>query len=368
MSAFRLYSRADSERLRVALAHGYPDQAKMPLFFEQHLISPISAHPMSQFLFIRNGVKWIRRNIRRFDVFHGLQGFHLTVRPALEAEKLGIPSVIKLANHKGDLADKPGWRSILGLPQIRRKWIRDRVSAVIAISRDIEDELKGYGIPESKIIRIPNGVDTNLFRPASEEEKRILRAQLGWPDIPTIVFVGRVNRRKRPHLLVRALRKVLNKGIDCQLILAGPDGEAEYVESIRESIASLKLSSRVHWVGFTEDVAALYRASDIFALISENEGMPNALLEAMATGLPAVVTQISGTSDLIDHDQTGIFVEPDADEVAEAFAWLIDHDQQRKCFGTEARGKVLREYSVDAVLRRHEELFCRLLSGGVANP
>lgn len=365
-SAFRLYSKSAPSRFDVTLVHGYPPQERYSLFSAQHLIYPMRpARPMDQWRFLRAASRWLRINAARFDVFHGLAGYQITVAPAFASLRLGLPSVVKLASHRADLADKPGWRGWLGAYRRRRRRIV-QISGIIAISEAIAQELLEYGVPESKIARIPNGVDTDQFRPASDAEKRDLRRQLGWRDMPTLLFVGGITKRKNPMVLVEACGLLRRRGVECQLAVVGPDHDPPYTAAIKARAAELGVADLVIWHGFTRDVAPLYRASDVYALPSSNEGMPNALLEAMASGLPSVATPISGITDLIRDGVTGRIAEANAEQIAEASAAYLRDETFARGHGEAARERIMARFSAYAVLDAHERLFRRVMTGGPA--
>jgi len=363
MSAYRLYNSDNLGRFKVSLVHGTSAQEHYNIFQAQHHISSIKSDAISQLKFIHIGNQWLKSHAQEFDIFHGLQGFHLTIKPALQAQHLGLPSVVKLAAYKSDLATKSDWKAVLGLPQRRRKIIEE-LSGVIAISQDIVHELLEYGIPESKIAYIPNGVDTDIFYPVRDQvEKRELRQQFGWLDLPTILFVGDINQRKQPHLLVEAVGEAKARGYDCQLVLVGPQSKKDYVSEMKSRITSLGIESQVVWFGFTKNVASLYRASDIFCLLSTNEGLPNALLEAMASGLPSIGTFVSGITDLIVDGKNGSLCSPDLNKITETLLMYLSNPYIRKSHGQAAREKVLAEFSTNVVLNAHENLFRYVISG-----
>ena len=117
MSAYRLYSRAHPGRFRITLAHGFEAQQRYDVFAEQCLIAPFHSAAMGQLRFIHAAKGWIRDNSDRFDVMHGLQGFEATLTPAYEAQKRGLPAVVKLAAHRADLAElRADGRVDLGVP------------------------------------------------------------------------------------------------------------------------------------------------------------------------------------------------------------------------------------------------------------
>ena len=350
----------------MTLVHGAPHQIRYPLFESQHFISLGEGGPLTMMRFLHGARQWLRTNASRFDVFHGLGAFHNTVAPAFLGHQLGLPAVIFVANHGVELTDKSGLKRVLGWPRRRRAMIK-QLSSVVAMSEAIYDELIEHGLPARKIARIPMGVDVNRFRPhRNVSEQRALRATFGWRDIPTLVFVGGINQRKQPHLLVEALGLLKNRGVELQLVLVGPEQEPDYAARIRQRANELGVADRVVWFGFTADIAPPFRAADIFALPSANEGMPAALVEAMASGLPSIVTAISGMTDLIVDGQHGRIVEPRADRIADALEAYSRDPALRQSHGASARRKVEQRYSTGVVIDAYERLFRRIIAGGDA--
>ena len=364
-SAWRLYSKATPGRFRITLAHGFARQEDYPAFAEHHLVAPYNTRLPTQLAFARAARRWAAAHWREFDVMHALQGFEPTMAAAYEAQRRGLPAVIKLAAHNSDFADKRNWRSWLGVQRRRRRRAMT-LAGLIAISREIERELLGYGFPPAKIARIPNGVDTDQFHPADPARRRERRAARGWPDRPTLAFVGTLVPRKRPHLLIEALADLTRRGVEAQLVLVGPETDPVYVADMKRRTAELGLTDRVTWAGFTTDMAGVYQAADAFALPSSNEGMANAELEASASGIPTVATPTSGMADLIDEGVTGRIVPPDAPAIAEALAGILGDPATAARMGAAARARILAQYSAAAVLDKHERLFRRLMAGGPA--
>jgi glycosyltransferase involved in cell wall biosynthesis len=360
--SYRLYRVAPPGRYNLELVHGNPNHARYDLFEAQHYLAPIPTGPVSLWRYLRAADRWLADNARRFDIFHGLSGFHATVQPAFRAQQLGLPAVLFITNYGIELSDKGGWRGLLGLPRKRRQMVR-HLSAVVAMSRAIYDELLQYGIPEANIARIPMGVDTDRFRPADAAERRELRQRLGWPDRPTLVFAGGLTPRKRPHLLAEAVGIAKRAGLDCQLVLAGPEHDAPYCHQIRSRVDDLGIADRVIWNGFTDDIAPVYRAGDVFGLPSECEGMPASLVEAMACGLPALATPISGSSDLVTDGVQGRMVEPTPESVGQALVDYLRDPSLAVAHGRAAREKVLQGYSAIAVLEAYDQLFRRVIAG-----
>ncbi len=364
---YRLYSAAAPGQFEITLVHGLPEQQQFDLFAGQHFLGPLPNHddpPLSRWRmtkrFLKAADSFLRDRHDAFDVFHGLTGFVSTVQPAACAEQLGLPAVVFLANHQIDLQDTARLQRMLGLARKRRR-MAAQCSGIIAMSSAIARELRECGIADNQILRIPMAVDVDRFRPARDaQERSAVRRELGWADRPTLLFVGRLGRRKRPNLLLEAVGAAAAAGHDCQAAIAGPSTDATFMAEMRDRAAALNITDRIIWAGFHEDPAPLYRAADVFALPSANEGMPAAVVEAMASGLPSIVTRISGCEDLITDDQTGKFINPTPAEAADAWLAYLQHDTIRKSHGDAAREQAQREYSTARVLEQYAALFLRL--------
>ncbi|HRQ75543.1 MAG TPA: glycosyltransferase family 4 protein [Phycisphaerales bacterium] len=364
--SYRLYSTAESKRFEITLAHGSPTQARYSLFREQHLIHPLTGGAWPTWRFLRKADRWIDSHHGEFDIMHGLGGFHLTVAPAFRAHKNNLPSVVFMTLHRVELTDKPGLRGMLGLAAKRREMVK-QIEGVIAMSQAIYDELIEIGVSESRIARIPMGVDTTRFHPPrSEQERSELRRSFGWRDLPTLVFVGGISSRKRPHLLLEAIGLLKKMRLECQLALVGPDQEPGYCEQMKQRAKELGIEDLVIWFGFSSDVAPIFRACDFFGLPSLSEGMPAALVEALATGLPSIVTAISGTTDLVESGVNGCVIEPDAQQIADALAVYLRNPSITAAHRAAAVSKVAGRFSASAVLGAYERMFKRIIAGGDA--
>lgn len=362
-ATYRLYASQPAGPFELTLGHGFSEQEKLALFARQCFVSDYSGRVLSQGKFLAAAFRWLQLNGHQFDVFHGVSSFHACALPAAWAEQRGLRSVLRVAGYRSDLADKGGWRKLFGLPRRRRTLVRN-LSGMVAISSAIAEELLSYGVPERKIALIPNGVDTSRFQPlSSADEKSALRARLGWRNATTIAFVGGINRRKQPHLLLEAVERLKSQGYDFHVVYAGPIDDVPYFEAMRHQIEQAGLTSHVTWLGFTRDIARVYRAADVFVLPSSSEGMPNALLEAMATGLAVVSTRVSGATDAITHGENGTLVSRCKDAVAEALVRYVRDDDVRNAHGDAARARILDQFSASSVYQAHIKLFESLVAG-----
>jgi len=178
-----------------------------------------------------------------------------------------------------------------------------------------------------------NGVDTKKFYPRDRAE---CRRKLGLPEDCTILIsVGRIEPAKGQHLMMESLR-ILEDGEDYLLVFVGPVDDKTYVADMRERISRYGLENRIVWAGIVghDALADWLCSADIFVMASENEGCPNSLLEAMACGIPVVVTPVGGIPELVREGDGCIYVERNADSLARGIAEMVGRIRDR---GSKAR-------------------------------
>jgi glycosyltransferase involved in cell wall biosynthesis len=315
------------------------------------------------------------RERARVDVI-AVSGFRLLGMPALVAGRLtGTPCILK-ADSLGEMSGAyfAGGLAQLGLrpssPPFRlflalRNALFRRADAFVAISSEIAEELEACGVDPSRIHRIPNGVDTERFRPAPPELQAQRRAQLGLPEGGRVVaYVGRLVRYKGLPVLLDAWRSLASSRPGCVLVLAGAGGrdlhdcEAE----LRDFVRRHALGERVRFAGEVADVAALLQAADAFAFPTENEAFGIALVEAMACGLPVVSTAVGGLRDLVRDGDNALVVPPgDAPALARTLDRLLADADLRERLGRRARRDAVERYGIAGVVDRWASLAAGLL-------
>lgn len=235
-----------------------------------------------------------------------------------------------------------------------------------------------WPLRSSQIEVIPNGVDLDRFRPSAEPDERSrLRARHGLHDTDKIVlFVGGIMARKGVDILLEAWNQVHRQHPDAVLLVLGSqagrisherDGFkaplADYLRRIDDLRARLDAPASVRFLGEIEDPAPCYRMADVFAFPSRREGLPNAVLEAMASGLPSLVARFDGIPEDGEelgkagthHQQLGH--EPEA--WGAALSHLLNPDQTgpRLAMGRQARAWVEAKHDLSAVLDRWDHLY-----------
>lgn len=358
MSAYRMYQTKElSDKLSVSLAHGHKSQLDMEVFDEQYFISDIEKKSVfSGIKFLIKAKRWIKKRSKSFDVVHCLSAFHHSFMVAFWFEKAGVPSVIKISEAKyigfsdGSLLSK-----LLGLRRFRKK-NANHISAYISISSEIRQKLLQAGIKPEKIHNIPNGVNVERFKPVMQAEKKNLRKKLGLKDKFTVLFTGSFSDRKNPLLIVKAFGEIDNKD-NIQLLLVGPDREgSDQRERIKSYIREHKIEN-VIIKDFQENIESFYQSSDVFILPSNQEGLSNSMLEALACGLPAIVTKISGAEDVINETLNGMFIDFNSTSIRESILSYVRDEERLSNHSVGARSTIIKNYSSASILQKHLDLF-----------
>jgi sugar transferase (PEP-CTERM/EpsH1 system associated) len=259
--------------------------------------------------------------------------------------------------HGWDVSDPGGTRAKY---RFLRRLYRPFVSHYVALSGHIADYLvHGVHVPESRLTRICNGVDCERFHAAPDHRGLLEESPFNASDLVVVGTVGRLQAVKDQVSLVRAfalcLQAVGNAGANLRLSIAGdgplrPDVEAEIVRA--------GLGSRVWLAGVRRDVPNVMRALDLFVLPSRAEGISNTILEAMASSLPVIATDVGGNSELVLPGETGALVPPaNPAKLAEVIArYAVDADL-RRAHGLVGRQRVEAEFSLDGMVERYASLY-----------
>lgn len=246
-----------------------------------------------------------------------------------------------------------------------RRFFRPLVHRYIPLSGQLNEYLTGkVGVPAAKIRRICNGVDTAVFQPAGEGKPSIAGCPFPRPG-PWILIgtVGRMHGVKDQINLVRAFLHVLELRPEfrntARLVLVGDGPLREVAVSLLQEAGALDLA----WLpGERNDVPDILRGLDIFVLPSQAEGISNAILESMATGLPVVATAVGGNPDLVVDGLTGRLVEAgNPKALAKALLEYLDNPSQIHAHGKEGLRHVLGQFSLDGMVCQYMAVYDELL-------
>jgi glycosyltransferase involved in cell wall biosynthesis len=239
------------------------------------------------------------------------------------------------------------------------RWLLARFAHVVAVSSDIAAALVRAGARADRVSVVPNGIDHARFRRRAGLRERA-RRRFGIGDgAVAIGAIGRLEREKNFGLLVRAFARMAAVHPHAELIIAG---EGSLRQDLQREIDSLgSTGSRCRLIGQVDDVIELHHALDLFVQSSDNEGTPNAVLEAMALETPIVATAAGGTAELARHELEALIV-PTKDEQALAAAMVASLSQPdpRRRRVEAARMRVETELSFEQRVRRIEAIYDQL--------
>jgi len=242
------------------------------------------------------------------------------------------------------------------------RWLAQTTTALIAVSPEVRDDLVRMRVaPASKFAVIRLGIELNERIASDEEARRETRRVMGIaPDAFVVGWVGRMTAVKRTDDVVRALRKLADRGVDAYLCLVGDGPDREHLERYAHELGVIK---RCLFVGYQDDVSRFYNAIDVLLLPSVNEGTPVSVIEALAAERPAVATRVGGVPDVVRDGIDGFLVRPgDPDALAERLAELAADPERRARMGAEGRSRVLARYAVDRLVDDVDRLYRALLA------
>jgi glycosyltransferase involved in cell wall biosynthesis len=306
------------------------------------------------------GVAWtLFKERREYEVVYFLmQGLHLVTGLPM-ARLLGKPIVMKFSC-SGIIADmKKTWTGRLEV-WFLRKW----ASKILVLNPGMEQEALEAGFDKARLGWMPNPVDTDYFRPCSEDERAQCRKELGVAEeTPLVVFIGRLDTQKKLHWLLGAFARVVQERPEARLALMG-DGPLR--AQLGELVTKLKLDGNVVFMGRvpTSGVLQWLHAADTWALVSEVEGLPCSLIEAMSAGVATVVSNIPAHTQLVDDGVDGVVTElGDEESIARGLVRVLDDRALRDRLGAAARKRMVEQFSTDRVVDRYETLFAECTEG-----
>jgi glycosyltransferase involved in cell wall biosynthesis len=244
------------------------------------------------------------------------------------------------------------------------RWSLRAADRVITVSRAFAQELVHIGIPPERICVLHNSIDAATHAKACGRRESALKASLGLKgDEQIVLSVGRLSREKAhaDAIIALAYLRHLYPEINAKLIIVGDGPERDSIERL---VRTLALGKKVMLVGRVNDTLPYYAISDLMVLPSHSEGSPNVLLEAMATGVPVVATEVGGVPEIIAHDWSGLLVAPrNPRNMAEAIARVLKDAQLAQRLARNARAEVVAKHSPQARLRSLVEIYRELVTG-----
>ena len=234
------------------------------------------------------------------------------------------------------------------------RFILKNFAGVIAVSEEVRQRLLAAGVKRERIWLIRNGIDVNVYprhsKANAEREERL-----------TVGLVGRLSPEKGVDIFLNAAAKILSAMPNVTFLVAGdgPDREA-----LQAQIQALNIQTKARLLGRLDDLRGFYQSLDLLVSASRQEGLPMALLEGTACGLPVVATAVGEVPSIVENGRTGIIVPPqDADALAEGMLALLRDPERRNRMGVAARELVAKEFSSQRMAQDHLYLYRSVIEG-----
>jgi glycosyltransferase involved in cell wall biosynthesis len=312
--------------------------------------------PFSSILYGLRGLWFLLRN-RKYDLLHA----HMLASPALLALGIGRiqrkPVLVKMAgaNETGDVGtSSQSFRGKLKL-WLFRQWARE----IVAPSEEVAEECRRLQIPGARVHRIPNGVDTRIFVPSSDEHKTDMRKKLGLPAEGKIaLYVGRWAKGKGLEEMLEVWEKGMERTSFSWVLMLVLGGECSPSSEIQSRLDALK--GRIRIEKNIPNPVPYYQASDLAILISKGEGLSNFLLEAMACGLPSLTSEYAAVAGV----DSGIVIPKSEGIVSRCLAELErlqNQPEELRSRGRRLREEVVKHFSLSAVAQTYGELYRDIL-------
>ncbi len=233
-------------------------------------------------------------------------------------------------------------------------------TGILAISDHLGNEFKVSGFREDKVFVLVNPVDLSIFSPVcSEEKKKEIRSRFSLPEDSIILsFVGSIIKRKGVDILIDAIITITDVFPNLFLLIIGPQKISEnpsidesFVNELKNKLLINAKCHHVKFLGLVQDNQLLsdyYKASDIFLFPSRNEGLGNVVLEAMASGLPVIVSDLPVLQSIIFHEENGLIVpQDDSRALTKAISKLVNNDEIRKSIGQSGNLFIKNNFSLE---------------------
>jgi glycosyltransferase involved in cell wall biosynthesis len=307
---------------------------------------------------LARGAWQLRRRLREghWDILH---------THGLDADLIGALAVCgqpveHLAHlHISPPTQRESWKALLRRRLLRRLTLRNG-SWFIAVSDAVRQEMaRYYGFALDRIVTVRNGVDVDAFASGLTHKAS---TNIGGPVI--IGTAGRLAPMKGFEHLIDAVSELRARDLDIQLRIAGT---GSLLASLEARARDAGVSDRVRFCGHVSAMSEFYQQLDVFVLPSLSEGLPLTVLEAMASGLPVVATDVGGTAEALPDGVDGILVPPgDSVQLAEALSQLVASAEMREEMGRRAGQRAKSEFSRDRVAREVAAVYERMLSSSHA--
>ncbi|MGO5342472.1 MULTISPECIES: glycosyltransferase family 4 protein [Enterobacterales] len=280
----------------------------------------------------------------KFDIVH-THSSKTGVIGRIAAKLAGVPMVIHTV-HGFSFPSAKG--KLTKLIYFLMEWLGTKCSDKVICLHDKDRNFakKYLGAKNKQLEIIPNGVDIMKFHPPTEYEKKIIREELHIPSEAIVIgMVGRLWKQKNPKLLMNSALSILEANKNIHLVFVG---DGEFRSELEFTAENYSIKNQVHILGWRSDSNHILKAFDIFVLPSLWEGMPLAILEAQATGIPCIVSNIQGNNHLVQHNINGLlFSSNEEKDLTLCLNKLIDDYSLRYSLGNAGLANVRKRFSIE---------------------
>jgi glycosyltransferase involved in cell wall biosynthesis len=293
-------------------------------------------------------------------------GASLIRSEAIDVMQAHLPNAHSLAGILSKLTEVPALATIHGRYLHMRDFEVHKLTQtnISVVAKTAYYQALTLGVPSGKLKFIANGVDTEVFRPRPRSS--YIHSLIGAdPKAPLVGFVGRLSPEKGPEIFLQAasmVHKMHKLPKSCHFVLIGA---GSMWDKLKHEIADLGLDNHVHLVGLQHDMAKTYSSLDLVVSTSFSEAMPLAILEAMASGLPVVATNVGGIPDMIAEGSTGLLSSVgDLNGLAWHISNLMSDESLRAAMGKAARKRAVEKFELNTCIDQTSELLMSLTQGG----
>jgi glycosyltransferase involved in cell wall biosynthesis len=240
-------------------------------------------------------------------------------------------------------------------------WLTYEAWKVICCSNYMVSHVRwAFGLPEDKLVMIPNGVNPKVYKTTNFKGEKIVRKKFALPEEKIVLYVGRLVYEKGIHILVNAAPKILEK-VNSKFVIVGSGYMKEQLSNI---VKSMNLKDKILFTGFVEDkvLLQLQKCADVSVVPSLFEPFGIVALEAMAAGSPVVVSDTGGLSEIVDHDSTGVKVYPNnPDSLAWGITKILLDEKYSKQIRKNALIKIREKYDWKKIALQTKQIYKSVL-------
>lgn len=343
VNIFRRGLRSDVAQSKMSITSSSSQQTKTKSLFRQKVVK--INEWVEHYTFMIATTNFLKKHKGEIDLIHSQMLYNFGYMALRAGKMINKPVLIKDAS-LGGLAKVNLQPKVLS----KREFLRKN-GYFVAVSTQIAENFQSQGIEKSRIAQIYNGIDI------TEIDKR--NNDNAYPE--TILYVGNFYQGeiKGLDILIMAMSKVVVKFPSVILNVAGK-GDIDFYKTLAKQYGC---ENNINFLGSVSDTSSLYRNNAIFVLPSRQEGMSNAVLEAMSYGMPCVITDVSGARDQIEDRLEGLVVPiGNFDVLADALSFMLANPQEAKHMGSLAKRKIIKCFDMKVIARQIINIYRKLLS------